>query len=99
MTNHSKDRHVLAAAVHARAELIVTYNIKDFPRSSLAPYSIAAQGPSLFLKHVYNSAPFQVMQTLESQAAAIGQTLKYLLSRLRINTPAFVETIQRDLPA
>jgi hypothetical protein len=39
------------------------------------------------------------MQTLESQAAAIGQTLKYLLSRLRINTPAFFETIQRDLPA
>lgn len=96
MTNHSKDRHVLAAAVHARAELIVTYNIRDFPRSSLAPYSIAARGPSMFLKHVYNSAPLQVMQTLGSQAAAIGQTTDYLLSRLQINVPAFVDTIRSN---
>jgi predicted nucleic acid-binding protein len=96
MTNHPKDRHVLAAAAHARAESIVTYNIKDFPQFSLAPYSITAQGPSIFLENLYDSAPLQVMQTLESQAAAIGQTLKYLLSRLRISAPAFVETIQGD---
>ena len=46
MTNHPEDRHVLAAAAHAGVKVIVTYNIKDFPRSSLTPYSIAAQGPS-----------------------------------------------------
>jgi len=34
MTNQEKDRHVLAAAVRARAEVIVTYNTKDFPRVS-----------------------------------------------------------------
>ena len=38
MTNHPKDRHVLAAAARAGAKIIVTYNIKDFPRSSLTPY-------------------------------------------------------------
>jgi hypothetical protein len=38
MTNHPKDRHVLAAAVRAGAKVIVTYNIKDYPRSSLTPY-------------------------------------------------------------
>jgi predicted nucleic acid-binding protein len=32
MTNHPKDRHVLAAAAHAGVKVIVTYNIKDFPR-------------------------------------------------------------------
>ncbi len=37
MTNHDKDRHVLAAAVRSGAETIVTYNLKDFPRSALAP--------------------------------------------------------------
>ena len=31
MTNHPKDRHVLAAAVGAGVKLIVTYNLKDFP--------------------------------------------------------------------
>jgi hypothetical protein len=35
MTNQEKDRHALAAAVRARSEVIVTYNIKDFPRASL----------------------------------------------------------------
>jgi predicted nucleic acid-binding protein len=31
MTNHPKDRHVLAAAAHAGVKVIVTYNIKEFP--------------------------------------------------------------------
>lgn len=90
MTNHPKDRHVLAAAVRAGAKVIVTYNVKDFPHSSLAPHSIAVQGPSAFLKELYNQAPSAMMDTLESQAAAIGKSLQYLLSRLRINAPAFV---------
>ena len=90
MTNHPKDRHVLAAAVRVGAQVIATYNIKDFPPSSLAPHSIIAQGPSAFLKELYRLAPSAVMDTLDAQAAAIRQPLSYLLSRLRINAPAFV---------
>jgi hypothetical protein len=97
MTNHPKDRHVLAAAAHAGAKVIVTYNIKDFPRSSLAPYSITVQGPSAFLKDLYIAAPAMVMQTLEGQAAAIGKSMPYLLSRLQVNAPAFVEMIGHEL--
>jgi len=37
------------------------------------------------------------MQTLETQAVAIGQPLTYLLSRLRINAPVFVATIEGAL--
>jgi hypothetical protein len=90
MMNHSKDRHVLATAVRSGAKAIVTYNLKDFPPASLAPHSIAVQGPSAFLKDLYRQAPSVVMDTLESQAAAIGKPLQYLLSRLGINAPAFV---------
>jgi hypothetical protein len=97
MTNHPKDRHVLAAAARAGAKIIVTYNIKDFPRSSLMPYSITAQGPSAFLKDLYVAAPTLVMQTLEDQAAAIGKSMPYLLSRLHVNAPAFVEQIGKKL--
>jgi predicted nucleic acid-binding protein len=36
MTNDPKDRHVLAAAVRANAEVIVTFNRRDFPESALS---------------------------------------------------------------
>lgn len=96
MTNHPKDHHVLAAAARAGAKVIVTYNLKDFPPTSLAPYSITAQGPSAFLKNLYDRSPAAVMQTLEAQAAAIGQPMSYLFSRLRVNAPAFVAMIEEQ---
>ncbi len=45
MTNHPKDRHVLAAAVQSGADLIVTSNVKDFPRTSCEPHDIDVQPP------------------------------------------------------
>ena len=35
MTNDSKDRHILAAAVVARTSVIVTQNVRDFPPAAL----------------------------------------------------------------
>ncbi|MGY4844783.1 hypothetical protein ACW9PK_08500 [Kocuria sp. MNB10] len=49
MTNDPKDRHVLAAAVRSRAELIVTSNQKDFPATALKPYDVAVRSPDDFL--------------------------------------------------
>lgn len=101
MTNHAKDRHVLAAAVKAGAESIITYNSKDFPASSLSPYGIAVIGPSQFLKTLHDRAPSAVLETLESQASAIGQTREYLFSRLKVNAPGFIAHIEKaiQLPA
>jgi predicted nucleic acid-binding protein len=42
------DRHVLAAAIVARADIIVTFNLKDFPQSALDQYSIEAVHPDAF---------------------------------------------------
>ncbi|MFC4128768.1 hypothetical protein [Nocardia rhizosphaerae] len=30
MENHPKDRHVLAAAIHGNADVLLTFNLKDF---------------------------------------------------------------------
>ena len=48
MTNHPKDRHVLAAAARAGAKVMVTYNLKDFPSSSLARMPSRRKGRQSF---------------------------------------------------
>lgn len=50
MTNHKKDRHVLAAAVVAEAEIVVTNNVRDFPKASVEPYNIEVQTPDEFVR-------------------------------------------------
>jgi predicted nucleic acid-binding protein len=43
------DRHVLAAAIKARAQVIVTDNLKDFPVAALAPSNLEAKSPDDFV--------------------------------------------------
>lgn len=43
------DRHVLAAAIHCNASILLTRNLKDFPESALNPYSIVARLPDSFI--------------------------------------------------
>ena len=45
------DRHVLAAAIRSGAQVIVTYNLKDFPAAALDPFGIEAQSPDDFVLH------------------------------------------------
>jgi len=49
MTCDGKDRHVLAAAVRADVEVLVTFNLRDFPRSAVDPYDIRVVHPDDFL--------------------------------------------------
>lgn len=57
------DRHILAAAIRASAQHIVTENIKHFPESALKPYDIEAVRADTFL-----ASTFELYQT-ESVAA------------------------------
>ena len=51
------DRHVLAAAIKCQADVIVTNNLKDFPKATLAKYEIDAQSPDIFLSHLFDLSP------------------------------------------
>lgn len=53
----SDDRHVLAAAIVGRCDVIVTQNLKDFPSATLKAYGIEAQHPDDFLLNYLNLLP------------------------------------------
>ena len=48
------DRHVLAAAIRAKAEIIVTLNHKDFPPEVLRPFEIETLHPDAFISDLFD---------------------------------------------
>jgi hypothetical protein len=97
MDNHPKDRHVLAAAVKCGAQVIVTYNRRDFPAAATEPWGVEVQGPSTFLKYQYELDPPLVLDKLRAQARDLRRTLPEQLAVLRKAVPAFVDAISGDL--
>ncbi|MDB5523542.1 MAG: hypothetical protein JWM58_1305 [Rhizobium sp.] len=51
------DRHVLAAAIKTCADVIVTFNLKDFPAEILTPLGMKAQHPDDFLLDLFGISP------------------------------------------
>jgi PIN domain len=49
------DRHVLAAAIHAGADVIVTANLADFPAAELSKYGVGARHPDDFISGLIGS--------------------------------------------
>lgn len=61
------DRHVLAAAIHCRADVIVTSNLRDFPVDALARYGIKAQHPDEFVIALMDVSPDLVCRAAKQQ--------------------------------
>jgi predicted nucleic acid-binding protein len=80
------DRHVLAAAIRAGAQAIVTFNIKDFPPTALEPYDIEALHPDEFVLDLLDLAPAAVANVIRDQADALKsppRTIADLLDTLQ----------------
>lgn len=97
MTNHPKDRHVLAAAVRGKADVIVTINLSDFPPESCEPYDIEVQHPDEFLCYQWEldeaSMSFAVERRLEDYSnppLSLAQFLQYL----QPHVPQFCEMVR-----
>lgn len=73
MTNDAKDRHVLAAAVIAEADVLVTNNVDDFPRDSVDPYNIEVQTADQFVRHQAEFSPPRFMEAFLARAAKRNQ--------------------------
>lgn len=82
MQNHTKDRHVAAAAVKSGAQVIATGNLKDF---TPLPEGIEAQSPDEFLCNLVDLDPGTFVEMLRDQAADLvrpAMTLDELIARL-----------------
>lgn len=66
------DRHVLAAAIRAGAQAIVTYNLRDFPDHVLARYDVESKHPDEFVLETVDLAPGAVLRCVIAQANGYG---------------------------
>lgn len=96
MTNDPRDRHVLAAPVRSQSEMIVTYNRRHFPDSSLQPLGIEVRAPSTFLRGLCHLDAGLFVGKLRDQAGAIGVTLPRLLKSLSKNVPGVVDYLCQE---
>ncbi len=84
----ANDRHVLAAAICAGAESIVTFNLKDFPTAKLAPFGIAAIHPDEFVVSLVADSAESVLTAFKRQHNSLKnppRTIPELLETLKAN--------------
>jgi predicted nucleic acid-binding protein len=93
------DRHVLAAVITTAADVIVTFNLKDFPAAALAPYGVEAQHPDAFLQSFIVAMPLQVLAAVRDCVSRLTRppitAASYLKIMRRIGLPetaAFLES-------
>jgi hypothetical protein len=54
---HPGDRHVAAAALKARAQRIITHNLKHFPADALQPHGLVSESPDDFVTRLVKADP------------------------------------------
>lgn len=95
--NEQGDRHVLAAAIKAHAEVIVTFNLRDFRPEALAQWGITASHPADYLKVLYSVDSDVVVGKLARIAARHDQGLEHTLARLGRMVPSFSTHVAAQL--
>lgn len=101
MDNDEGDRHVLAATLVGKADVIVTDNLKHFPKASLEKFNVTAQSADEFLLSLLDLSGDHLMSVLVAQA---GKTNKprlevcELLDLLKNSVPQFSAACLDRLP-
>ncbi|ROQ17237.1 MULTISPECIES: PIN domain-containing protein [unclassified Curtobacterium] len=101
LTCDPKDRHVLAAAVRAGADVLVTFNLRDFPPASLAVLDVETVHPDDFLLDQLDLFPGVVTRVLRELAEDYvdpPQSVEDILDTLRrAGVPRFAIDVRRYL--
>jgi hypothetical protein len=98
------DRHILAAAIHSGCSSIITYNLKDFPKSVLEKYNIEAQHPDDFLMTLLDLSSDIFLSTikmhrmiLKNPSKTIDEYLETLKKQSLIKTVGELEKFREYL--
>jgi hypothetical protein len=82
------DRHVLAAAIRGRSDVIVTANLRDFPAKTLGRYGIEPKHPDKFISGLLGLTPDLVVraandhrESMRNPAKTIDQYLAALTAQ------------------
>ncbi|HEY9008253.1 MAG TPA: PIN domain-containing protein [Ohtaekwangia sp.] len=63
------DRHILAAAIRCKTDVIVTFNLKDFPSKAIEHFDIEAQHPDLFISNLIDLNPEKSVEAFLKQVS------------------------------
>ncbi|MEZ7813210.1 MAG: putative nucleic acid-binding protein [Paracoccaceae bacterium] len=84
------DIHVLAVAIAGSAEVIITWNVSDFPRQILANEGLERRDPDGFLWQLYSENPTKLKNILDAvlaksiQMAGNNISLKSMLKKAKL---------------
>lgn len=84
MSNHPKDRHVLAAAVAGRADTLVTENLKDFPPTAVTHLGITVAGQDDFLSGLLELYPDPILSAPRRQASRYRREPRTVMTLLNV---------------
>lgn len=76
------DQHVVAAAIHSGASLIVTFNLKDFPPERLKTYNLSAQHPDDFFFDLLDLHAARVCETAANHRRSLKSPPKTVVDYL-----------------
>jgi predicted nucleic acid-binding protein len=80
------DRHVLAAAIEAEAETLLTWNLKDFPADELSRHDLEPEDPDTFLTRLLDDHCEAFLRVLREARASLKNpplTAAHYLETLR----------------
>lgn len=100
----TNDRHVLAAAIHVKAEYIVTNNLADFPNAILQFYNVEAVLPDELVMRLIQKRPDRVLKVVKLHRSrlirpprTVGEYLATLEEQGLYKTVAFLRQYKDNI--
>ena len=87
MLPDANDAHVLAVAISAGADAILTFNAADFPRHLLAEEHLDRRDPDGFLWELWSHHPAKVSAVVEAVRQSVSSPVTFTSPRIGFTLP------------